>query len=105
MLPDLVAPHRKRRIDHPVVLPERPALSKAAGEALEDGWSRQWQRLSGRNDFDAKLSSLDTHRTKSLLHEGYAAFQREHRDKEAQRVDTFDPTADEILWLRPLRGG
>ena len=40
-----------------------------------------------------------------LLHEGYVAFQREQRDKEAQRVDTFDPSADEILWLRPLRGG
>lgn len=40
-----------------------------------------------------------------LLHEGYVAFQREHRDKQATRVDTFDPTADEILWLRPLRGG
>ena len=39
-----------------------------------------------------------------LLDEGYAAFQREH-GKEAQRVDNFDPTADEILWLRPLRGG
>jgi len=40
-----------------------------------------------------------------LLHEGYVAFQREHRDKEARRVDTFDPVADEILWLRPLQGG
>ena len=40
-----------------------------------------------------------------LLHEGYVAFQREHREKEATRVDTFDPTADEILWLRPLQGG
>ena len=40
-----------------------------------------------------------------LLHEGYVAFQREHGEKEAQRVDSFDPTAEEILWLRPLRGG
>lgn len=40
-----------------------------------------------------------------LLHEGYVAFQREQKEKEAQRVDAFDPTADEILWLRPLRGG
>ncbi len=40
-----------------------------------------------------------------LLHEGYVAFQREHKEKAAQRVDTFDPTADEILWLRPLQGG
>ena len=40
-----------------------------------------------------------------LLHEGYVAFQREHKEKQARRVDAFDPTADEILWLRPLRGG
>ena len=40
-----------------------------------------------------------------LLHEGYVAFQREQRAKEAQRVDVFDPSADEILWLRPLQGG
>jgi len=40
-----------------------------------------------------------------LLHEGYVAFQREHKDRAAQRVDSFDPTADEILWLRPLQGG
>ena len=40
-----------------------------------------------------------------LLHEGYVAFQREHKEPEAKRVDTFDPAADEILWLRPLRGG
>lgn len=40
-----------------------------------------------------------------LLHDGYVAFQREHKDKEARRVETFDPTADEVLWLRPLRGG
>lgn len=40
-----------------------------------------------------------------LLHDGYVAFQREHKNKEAQRVETFDPMADEILWLRPLRGG
>lgn len=40
-----------------------------------------------------------------LLHEGYVAFQREHKDKQARRIDSFDPTADEILWLRPLRGG
>ena len=40
-----------------------------------------------------------------LLHEGYVAFQREHKAKEARRVDTFDPIADEILWLRPLQGG
>jgi hypothetical protein len=40
-----------------------------------------------------------------LLHEGYVAFSREQKEKEAQRVDVFDPTADEILWSRPLRGG
>ncbi len=40
-----------------------------------------------------------------LLHEGYVAFQREHKEKAARRVDRFDPTADEILWLRPLQGG
>ena len=40
-----------------------------------------------------------------LLHEGYVAFQRAQKEKEAQRVDVFDPTADEILWARPLRGG
>lgn len=40
-----------------------------------------------------------------LLHEGYVAFQREHREKEATRVDSFNPSADEILWLRPLQGG
>ncbi len=40
-----------------------------------------------------------------LLHEGYVAFQREHPGTEAQRTDTFDPTAEEILWLRPLQGG
>ena len=40
-----------------------------------------------------------------LLHEGYVAFQREHKNRDARRVDTFDPAADEILWLRPLRGG
>jgi hypothetical protein len=40
-----------------------------------------------------------------LLHEGFVAFQREHKDRAARRVETFDPSADEILWLRPLRGG
>lgn len=40
-----------------------------------------------------------------LLREGYVAFQREHKEPEAQRVDVFDPAADEILWTRPLRGG
>ncbi len=33
------------------------------GEALEDGWARQWRRLTGRDDFDGALSSLDTSTT------------------------------------------
>ncbi len=40
-----------------------------------------------------------------LLHEGYVAFQRDHHQVETQRVDVFDRDAEEILWLRPLRGG
>lgn len=37
------------------------------GEALEDGWSRQWQRLSGRLDFDGPLSALSRGRTTWVL--------------------------------------
>ena len=27
------------------------------------------------------------------------------RDSDAERVKLFDPRADEIIWVRPLRGG
>ena len=40
-----------------------------------------------------------------LLAEGYSAFRRDHLEKEAVRIDTFEPGADEITWVRPLRGG
>jgi hypothetical protein len=33
------------------------------GEALEDGWSTQWQRLTQRDDFDRPLASLDVRNT------------------------------------------
>ena len=36
---------------------------------------------------------------------GYHAFLRDHPESEAQRLDSFDPLANEILWLRPLQGG
>ena len=36
---------------------------------------------------------------------GYHAFQRETAVAETDRLDTFDPHANEILWLRPLQGG
>ena len=40
-----------------------------------------------------------------LLEEGYSAFKREQHEKESMRIDKFDPGADEITWVRPLRGG
>jgi len=54
---------------------------------------------------DDESTSMAEAEFDKLLHEGYVAFQRERRDKDAQRVDSFDPAADEILWVRPLRGG
>ena len=41
----------------------------------------------------------------SLVKTGHVAFAREDKKQETQRIDTFDPAADEILWLRPLQGG
>lgn len=41
----------------------------------------------------------------SLSKTGYVPFKRDGKQQEAQRIDTFDPGADEILWLRPLQGG
>lgn len=40
-----------------------------------------------------------------LRKEGYTAFQRDHAHAEAQRLDKFEPAAEEIVWLRPLQGG
>lgn len=36
---------------------------------------------------------------------GYHAFQRDHKEAEAERLETFEPEAKEIVWLRPLQGG
>ncbi|MGH2808243.1 MAG: hypothetical protein ACRDKT_13320 [Actinomycetota bacterium] len=41
----------------------------------------------------------------TLTETGYVPFKRDDKQQQAQRIDTFDPTADEILWLRPLQGG
>ena len=41
----------------------------------------------------------------ALRDEGFVAFKKELGKEDVQRLDTFDPGADEILWLRPLRGG
>ena len=36
---------------------------------------------------------------------GLFPFKRDVPGGTAQRIDTFDPTAEEILWLSPLQGG
>ena len=41
----------------------------------------------------------------ALTKTGYVPFKREGKQQQTQRIDTFDPAADEILWLRPLQGG
>ena len=40
-----------------------------------------------------------------LLDLGDHAFRREVAEAEAESLKEFDPLANEILWLRPLRGG
>lgn len=39
------------------------------------------------------------------LAKGLFPFQRNTPSAPAQRMDTFDPSAEEILWLSPLQGG
>ena len=41
----------------------------------------------------------------ALRDEGYVAFKKELGQEDVERLDAFDPGADEILWLKPLRGG
>ncbi len=41
----------------------------------------------------------------ALREQGYVAFEREPGREDVTRLDDFNPAADEILWLRPLRGG
>ena len=42
----------------------------------------------------------------AMEHLGYVAFKRNGgAEKPAERIDDFDPGAEEILWLRPLQGG
>ena len=41
----------------------------------------------------------------ALRDEGYVAFKKEPGKPDVQRIDSFEPGADEILWLRPLQGG
>ncbi len=41
----------------------------------------------------------------ALREQGYVAFKKELGKEDVQRLDAFDPGADEILWLKPLRGG
>jgi hypothetical protein len=44
---------------------------------------------------------------KRLIGERQMAFGRKAGDpvEEAERLDTFDPTLDEIVWVRPIQGG
>ena len=42
----------------------------------------------------------------AMEHLGYVAFKRDRAQTQpAERIERFDPGADEILWLRPLQGG
>lgn len=41
-----------------------------------------------------------------LIARGYAAFERSGGETTFERrLETFDPAADEILWVRPIVGG
>ena len=41
----------------------------------------------------------------ALRDDGYVAFKKEPGNEDVERLDAFDPGAEEILWLRPLQGG
>ena len=41
----------------------------------------------------------------ALRNDGYVAFKKGSGKEDVQRIDSFEPDADEILWLRPLQGG
>lgn len=36
---------------------------------------------------------------------GFVPFKKEPGKADAERLDGFDPGAEEIVWLRPLQGG
>ena len=59
----------------------------------------EWDALD-QASVDAAIAEFE-----KQLDSGLFPFKRDAPGGAAQRIDTFDPTAEEILWLSPLQGG